>query len=194
MSANALSTSITLLQRLREPNQPAAWERFARLYTPILVEWARRQGFHEADAADLIQDLFLKLVRVLPAYAREPGQSFRNWLHRLLVNQGHDFRRRKATRPLPGIAELGGSLEDIEAHSGAEIEEDEYRRLVVRRALELIRPEFGEVTWTAFEHVMLEGRPAGEVAGQLGITTNAVYLTRHRVLTRLRREIDGFLE
>ena len=35
---------------------------------------------------------------------------------------------------------------------------------------------------------------AAEVARELGVTENAVYLARHRVLTRLRREIDGFVE
>jgi len=63
-------TSVTLLDRLRRGGEPAAWDRFARLYTPLLRAWAVRQGFQDADAADLTQDVLLKLVHELPAYAR----------------------------------------------------------------------------------------------------------------------------
>jgi RNA polymerase sigma-70 factor (ECF subfamily) len=184
-------TSLTLLDRLRESNQPEAWERFVRLYTPLLLVWARRQGFQETDAEDVVQEVLVKLVRVLPEYQRGEGQSFRSWLFRLTVNQCRDFRRRKATRALPGA----GGLSDVRDDSPvAELDEAEYRRLLVRRGMELIRADFGEATWTAFTRVMVEGRGVAEVAAELHITENAVFLARHRVLSRLRQELDGLLE
>jgi hypothetical protein len=36
------TTPITLLQRLKQPDSGAAWERFIELYTPFLLYWARR--------------------------------------------------------------------------------------------------------------------------------------------------------
>jgi hypothetical protein len=36
------STSATLLIRLRQPANQAAWTQFVRLYTPLLVYWARK--------------------------------------------------------------------------------------------------------------------------------------------------------
>ncbi len=186
-----LTTSPTLLARLREPGQHDAWERFVRLYTPLLLEWSKRQQFQDADAADLTQEVLVKLIHLLPGYERRPGDSFRGWLCRVTTNQCRDFRRRKATRPLP--ADQGLSA-DLGERSPPDFEEVEYRRALVGRGLELIRPDFNDATWAAFEAVMVHGRPVPEVADELGLTSNAVYLARHRVLTRLREELDGFLD
>jgi RNA polymerase sigma-70 factor (ECF subfamily) len=186
-----LTTSPTLLNRLRQANQPEAWARFVRLYTPLLLLWARQQGFQEADAEDLVQEVLVKLVRELPAYQRGEGQSFRGWLFRVSVNQCRDFRRRRATRALPGPDGLG---EVCDAAPVSELEEAEYRRLLVRRALDVVRPDFNESTWTAFQAVMVEGRPVAAVAAELNLSPNAVYLARHRVLKRLHEELAGLLE
>jgi RNA polymerase sigma-70 factor (ECF subfamily) len=186
-----LTTSPTLLARLRQPNQPEAWARFVNLYTPLLLTWAKRQGFQEADARDLAQDVLVKLVRELPAYERPEGQSFRGWLFRVTVNQCRDFRRRKATRPLPGPDGLSAASDHDHV---SEMEEAEYRRLLVRRGQEVIRPDFNETTWAAFTKMMVEGRSAPDVAAELHISVNAVYLARHRVLDRLRQELDGLLD
>ena len=72
-----LTTSPTLLNRLRQPSEPEAWARFVNLYTPLLLSWAGRQGFQEADARDLVQEVLVKLVRALPTYERREGQTFR---------------------------------------------------------------------------------------------------------------------
>jgi RNA polymerase sigma-70 factor (ECF subfamily) len=74
------------------------------------------------------------------------------------------------------------------------LEEAEYRSVVVKRALDLIRSDFEPQTWAAFTGVMVDGRSAKDVAAELGMTVNAVYLACHRVMTRLREEIDGLME
>jgi RNA polymerase sigma-70 factor (ECF subfamily) len=47
--------------------------------------------------------------------------------------------------------------------------------------------------WQAFHETMLRGRPIGAVAAELGVTPNAVYVARSRVLKRLRQELAGLL-
>jgi hypothetical protein len=65
-------TSVSLLQRLRQPHDKEAWERFVQLYTPLFFYWARRAGLREHDAADLVQDVFTTLEAALngPASGR----------------------------------------------------------------------------------------------------------------------------
>jgi RNA polymerase sigma-70 factor, ECF subfamily len=191
MESSSPSTSLTLLERLRLRDHSDAWSRFVQLYTPLLQKWAKQQGLQEADAADLTQEVLVKLMDELPHYTRGEGQSFRGWLYRVTANQCRDFRRRVATRALPNADGLSDVDEDPQP---SDFEEVDYRRSLVNRALELIRAEFKDQTWTAFEQLMIEGRSAADIARDLNTTENAVYLARHRVLTRLRREIDGFLE
>jgi RNA polymerase sigma-70 factor (ECF subfamily) len=183
------TTSLTLLDRLRRPGQPEAWDRFVRLYAPLLLQWAEHQGFEAADAEDLTKTVLVKLIRRLPTYERRDGQSFRGWLFTVCRNECHDFRTRKATRALPG--DVG--LETVAAPRD-DPDETEYRRHLVRRALELVRTDFSAETWTAFTRFVLDDRSAPEVARELGVTPNAVYLARNRVLTRVREELTGFLD
>jgi RNA polymerase sigma-70 factor (ECF subfamily) len=58
-----------------------------------------------------------------------------------------------------------------------------------RRAMELIRTEFEEQTWRAFLRVTVEGQSPRDVAVDLGMTPNAVYIAKSRVLCRLREEL-----
>jgi RNA polymerase sigma-70 factor, ECF subfamily len=75
------TTPISLLERMRQPDQPAAWSRFVELYTPVLLTWAQRLGVKPRDAADLVQEVFTVLVCKLPEFHYNHQQSFRRWLH-----------------------------------------------------------------------------------------------------------------
>jgi RNA polymerase sigma-70 factor (ECF subfamily) len=72
--------------------------------------------------------------------------------------------------------------------------ETEYRRRLTRRALEIMQDEFQPATWKACWETVVGGRSAAEVAKDLGLTVNAVYLAKSRVLRRLREELDGLLD
>ena len=187
------TTSLTLLAKLRTQEETDSWDRFVKLYTPLLNYWAKKEGFQEADADDLTQEIFVKLMELIWAYQVKPGNSFRSWLFAVTRNQGRDFRRRRATRR-QGTAEGLSRVEAREEDDLGVLDEQEYRQILTRRALELIRPDFGEATWRAFESVVQQGVSAQETATKLGITPNAVYLARNRVLTRLREELEGFLD
>jgi RNA polymerase sigma-70 factor (ECF subfamily) len=67
-------------------------------------------------------------------------------------------------------------------------------RLVLGTLLQLVRPDFNENTWAAFEMQAIQERPAIEIANALGMTKNAVLCARSRVLNRLRREAKGLAE
>ena len=49
------TTSSGLLERLCQPQEQSAWERFGKLYTPLLFQWADRLDVHDPEAADLVQ-------------------------------------------------------------------------------------------------------------------------------------------
>ncbi len=57
-----------------------------------------------------------------------------------------------------------------------------------------MRTEFAPTTWKACWETIVQGRPGTEVARALGISENAVYIARCRVLRRLRQELGGLME
>ncbi len=68
------------------------------------------------------------------------------------------------------------------------------RGYVAGRLLKLIEPEFEPSTWQAFRRVVLDGLKAAEAAAELGISVNAVFIAKSRVMRRLRQEMQGLTD
>ena len=185
-------TPISLLARLREPFDAEAWARFVSLFTPLIYAWGRAAGLQQQDAADLVQDVFVKLLHILPDFKYDARKGFRPWLRTVTLNTWRDRFKRRSDRPLPGDE---GTLATAVAPDGLEdFWEAEYRRHLVNRALALMQADFHGVTWKAFWEQVAEGRPAKEVASELSISPGAAYAAKFRVLNRLRQELDGLLD
>ena len=185
------TTSQSLMDRLRRPADAGAWERFVRLYTPLLFHWGRRAGLPEADAADLVQDVLTLLVQKMPAFRYEPGQSFRGWLRTVTMNKWRDGGRRR--NPAAPVADTP-AVDALPAAAPDPFEEVEYRRHLVSRALRVMQAEFEPTTWKACWEFVVSDRPAAEVAAELGVSVDVVYAAKSRVLRRLREELAGLLD
>ena len=184
--------------RARRENDPAAWRRLVSLYSPLVYRWCRQAGLQRADAADVGQEVFQSVARGLAAFRhRRPAGTFRGWLRTVTKNKIKDWLGKR-----PG--ELTGVL-DLEQRAGAKSHNYELpdaddslnqreARMVATRALELIRRDFQERTWQAFEQLTLEGARARDAAERLGMSVSAVYMARWRVLHRLREEFADLLE
>src|SRR5262249_5968124 len=127
-----VTTSPSLLERLRQPNDQAAWARFVELYSPLLYYWARRAGLQAADASDLVQDVFEVLVRQMPLFVYSPHKSFRGWLRSVTLNRWRERHRRRTEAVLgaddPALSALPAPEDP------AALEEAEYRQHLARRA------------------------------------------------------------
>lgn len=185
------TTSISLLERLRQPTEKDTWNRFVDLYTPLLYYWARQLGLQESDSADLVQDVFLLLIHKLPEFTHNRAGSFRSWLRTVLFNQFHTIQRRRAPVTVGG----GRALDDVTvADDVAAFGEREYQAYLARRALQVMQKDFQPNTWRACWEQVVNGRSAAEVAAELGISEGAAYVAKCRVLRRLRQELGGLLE
>lgn len=182
------STSVSLLKRLGQPENQRAWDRFVQLYTPLLFYWAHKAGLDSADAGDLVQDVFCILVRKLPTFDYDASKSFRSWLKTVLQNTLINRRRRKLPQTQPDMDLLPPQPQ---ANEAIKLEEAEYRQYLVARAVELMQAEFEPKTWQACWRLVVMGRPGAEVAQELGMSVNAVYLAKSRVLAALRSELEG---
>ncbi|WP_020467988.1 RNA polymerase sigma factor [Zavarzinella formosa] len=183
------TTPVTLLDRLRHSPDEAAWRRLVHLYTPLLFSWARRAGMTEHDAADLVQEVLTVLVQILPQFHYDRQGHFRGWLRTITLNKLRDRKRREA------LVVNVPMDEDPAAADGADsFWEREYRHELTARALQLMQADFAPTTWKACWEFVAQGRSAADVASELGITENAVYLAKCRILRRLRQELAGLVE
>lgn len=184
---------MSLLQRA-QGQDPAAWQRLVSLYSPVVFHWCRKTGLQPADAADVGQEVFRAVARKLSEFRRDQGgDTFRGWLRAITRNKIRDYFRNRSPeqtgggrlpmRPapvLPDAVDDAGQREEV--------------RLVCRRAVDLIREEFNEPTWLAFWAVEIDGRRPADVAADLRLSVNAVYLAKSRVLRRLREEFADLAE
>src|SRR5687768_354755 len=106
-----------LLDRLRRNGCRSDWERFVDLYSPLLEHWARRLA-PSGEAADLVQDVLLRVMLQLPSFTGEGDRSFLAWLREVMLNRWRDLCRRAAVRPCAGDpAALAAIAEDDGLHA-----------------------------------------------------------------------------
>ena len=88
------SISSTLLGQIRA-KRPEAWRRLVDLYGPVVYRWCRQMGVNDADAADLVQEVFVAVAAHLEQFHRDrPEDSFGAWLRTVTQNKVRDHLRR----------------------------------------------------------------------------------------------------
>jgi RNA polymerase sigma-70 factor (ECF subfamily) len=191
-SQQGTRTSSSLLDCVRA-NEGDAWRRFVQLYSPLVYSWAKRCGLKKQDAADVMQEVFHAVARHVVRFKRAGSTgSFRAWLWTITRNKVRDHFRMLGALPVGG-SEMHLQLQELPEQEPESWSQDgECSRVaLVRRAAELVRNDFEPRTWQAFWRLAVEGQSAREIASALGMTGDAVYQAKARVLRRLRDELEG---
>jgi RNA polymerase sigma-70 factor (ECF subfamily) len=189
----AESTSSSLIARIRQ-RDAEAWQRFTRLYGPLVYGWARQAGLQDADIADVMQDVFRAVADGVDGFQHGADRGFRGWMWGITRNKLHDHFRRRATHPAsPGGTDAYEQLQQL-----PEIPPDEWgesnsslpERSLLHRALDMIRGDFDEHTWQAFWRLAAGSESAAEIGSDLDMTPRAVRQAKYRILRRLRSELE----
>jgi RNA polymerase sigma-70 factor, ECF subfamily len=185
------STSTGLIDRLRQQDADA-WQRLARLYTPLVYRWARQCELQSSDAADVAQEVFAAVARNIDGFRYDrPEASFRGWLWTITRNQIRLHYRRGKDRP----EARGGSTANLVLHqqpeedSPSEPADFADETSLVHRAVQLLKSDFQPQTWQAFWRMVVDGASAVDVGAELGMTPAAVRQAKYRVLCRLQDEL-----
>lgn len=190
----SLSTSLSLLGRVRL-HENEAWERFARLYGPLVYSWSRRSGLQDSDAADVTQEVFVILSHQIDRFDQyRSGAKFRAWLWGIVRNKLKEHGRVRRAEPMTGHSgDRSEFVADRLPSTGDPTAEQETKALA-NRALELIKTDFAPQTWEIFWRVTMVGDRPAEVATELGVSVASVYTAKSRVLKHLRTELVGLIE
>jgi RNA polymerase sigma-70 factor (ECF subfamily) len=188
----ATDTPISLLDRLRSPENDEAWRECSSLYEPLIRRWVGRLVSRPDSVDDVTQEVLKALVEGIPGFQhnRRKG-AFRAWLRSITI---HRIRRHWRDQH-PNVKQLSDArdLEDPRsALSG--LWDEEHDRQVLRSLLEKVLPEFDAKTQEIFRRVVLGGSSPREITTDLGCSPNVIYIAKARVLKRLRQEADGLIE
>lgn len=174
-------TRLSLLERLRDSNNAASWNEFANEYARIVDDYARPYCRSEHDQGDIVQNVWLSLFRVLPRFEYEAERGgFHRLLKRIVRNTAIDWFRKRKRHP-----QASEVVDQLPTASPAEPCEDD-RQLILKRAIEMTRQRSNPMVWRCFEQHILGQRAAREVAEELQISPNAVYVNASRVAERIR--------
>lgn len=186
-------TSSSLLSRLRDSSDQASWAEFVALYEPLLTRYVRKKGVSEHDAQDVVQGIFISLLRKLPTFELDRSRGrFRTWLWQITHNAVVDWARsRKRVKTSEDVAR-GRFVEGQEEPDGDW--DTELQKRVLEFALEKVRGQTNPTTWICFEQHLLKGRPGADVGAELGMPANTVYVYAARVLARVREQCEAYLE
>jgi RNA polymerase sigma factor (sigma-70 family) len=184
-------TRHSLINRVRDGRDQQSWQEFHDLYESFLRNIARRNGLSHDDADELVQEVFAKVFQAIGEFQldRERGR-FRGWLKTIALRKIIDRRRRRG-REVPAVALAA----DPAAEDPLDAEWDrQYRQHVLEQAMVRVRQAVEPATWKCFEQHTLAGRPAAEVAAELGMKPNTVFQNAARTLKRVREKCEQYEE
>ena len=189
-------TSTTLLGKLRDLNDPVAWNRFVHLYRPMLLAYARGRGLRDADAEDVVQEVILAVIKAHPVGRFDAARGrFRDWLRGIAANKVTDFFHKTAMQSQRQSAADMNVLEQITdpASEHEPLWEKEWQRFVLRHCMDTVSSEFGADVLEAFRLTALGGLNSKQAGARLNKAPSTIRAARKRILDRIR-EIAKELE
>jgi RNA polymerase sigma factor (sigma-70 family) len=187
------TTRASLLLRLRDSRDHEAWLEFVSLYEPLTYRLLRRHGLQDADAREIMQELFVIVSRNIDRWDPDKDRgSFRGWLRKVARNLVIKWLKHRQRRLIAvGDSELMAMFnqQPTDAPETAEFD-DEFRCVVFQRAAERVRGEVQPATWQAFWETSALGLSPVEAGRKLGMEPGAVRVAKCRVLARLKAAVE----
>ena len=206
------TTRKTLLKRLQTFDD-ISWEEFYGIYWPLVLAIGRKLGMTQDVCKDLMQEIMFDLFKgeALLRYDSSRGK-FRTFFGVLVRHKALAMLQDSARCSIaPGtdgsgqkdISEAAARMLSPEGHDENDpfqkMFDEEYRNCLLSIALNELRNNVEPRTYAIFEMVVLQERPAGEVALYLGISraTIDVYCSRcrkalRRIVSEIRTENPEF--
>lgn len=178
-------TRYTLIQRVKDRYDEAAWKEFVDIYERYIYVVIRKMEIDAGTSEDLTQSILIKLWKKLPELDFNPEIArFRTWLSRVIYNAVVDHVR--SVKRSPGQVEL-----DENHGIGPQINQmmdEEWENYIANLALQRIQASFKGHALEVFE-MIISGIGPAKIAAKLGIQQASVRKLKNRVKARLKNEI-----
>jgi RNA polymerase sigma-70 factor, ECF subfamily len=190
-----ITTSPSLLQRLRIEGNERDWEVFFSLYARPIYGLAMHFGLPREQAEDVVQETMIAIMRRLPEFYYDPERArFRTWLWRIVKNITISHWRRAQRHPTVPLGDQGshpavpGLVDYADPANSAELERN-WRLVLVQEALRMLESDsqIRSQTLSIFRELVIEGREAADIAERYGVKRNVVDVIRIRLTQRLSK-------
>lgn len=185
------TTSPELLNQIRILKNDQAWNMFVQIYYKSVLRWLRESGTGIADdeLEDLAQEVFIVIVRNVHKFERARVGSLRKWIKSIAA---FIILKRKSQRSQQSKVIQFDDFDSVEILDSATDEDD--RMELVDQAVIMVRKEFAETSWQAFEMVYQQGKKPKQVSEELGLSVNAIYIATSRIIARVRQVTENYID
>lgn len=151
----------------------------------MLLSYAKRVGLSDADAQDAAAETIATFVQKYHAgqYDRDKAR-LKSWLGGIMQNKVRKTWARRGTVSLEEQGPEPQAADELAQHF-----DREWQLERMNQALEILRQETDPSTYQAFDLYALKQWPVAKVASFLGISRNAVYISKTRMIQRLRQTV-----
>lgn len=189
------TTRPSLLLRIRDPSDGAAWRTFDAIYRPMLCRFARARGLTHEDAEDVAQQCLGAIADKIAEFDYDPGKGrFKGWLRTLVNNRVRNLLRARQAKPTAGGDAVQQADTQPDAASPDEIFEQLWLQEHLWHCLRELRTEVEEKTYQAYEAYVIDERPLSRVCEEFGLTPNNVYTLKWRLTQRVAAKMKELLD
>jgi RNA polymerase sigma factor (sigma-70 family) len=188
--AKANNTRQTLLIKIRDQYDDAAWADFISFYRPYIYRVVQNlRNINANDRDDIIQEVMLIAWKKLPEFTYSPEKGrFRSWLSTVTQRTAYaHWHKRQKGEFFEGAVEA----ENLQKGLTPEVEkicQEEWEQHVADTAWANIADKFEPQILEAFQK-LASGEKGEIVAQELGLSQNSVYVYKKRVMAALQKEI-----
>lgn len=187
---NESTTSVTLLSRLRDGKDEAAWREFVERYGGRIYAWGIGRGLQRSDAEDVTQNVLLRLARYMRSFDYNAQLTFRGWLRRVTENALRDFASTEAKQPILGDSGVHLLLKSepnrIEL---AECLEKVFDLELLDEAKTRVKARVSDIRWRSWQASIEQPQSGKELARELGISVGTLYANKNQIQKMIQQEV-----
>ncbi|NQZ56191.1 MAG: RNA polymerase sigma factor [Lentisphaeraceae bacterium] len=193
---DSLATRSTLLNRVKDPNDEAAWEDFVDFYHGFIQMILNKMRIAQSEREDLTQEIIIKLWASLQAFDLDNNRAkFRTWLSTVIRNTCLDYlqstKSRKQREDNSAREDGEFAIFSVIPSELDQIIDQEWAQYMLERVIEHLKQFFSGKAIDVFL-LSCENKSVDEISQLLDIPANTVYVLRSRVKNRFMAELKQF--
>lgn len=198
-----IPTRVTLLNRIKNPEDNASWGEFYSIYRNLIFGVAKKCGVTDQEAEDVVQETMAAVAKHIKDFQYDPAKSFKAWLLKITRSKiANQFRARlpiQSAQPSPpGAENRTKTIERVANPTDYDIAgrwDEEWRLNLQEAALGRLRRTESAKQYQLFEAHVIKGWPVEKVMTAFGLKkADVIYQNKRRMTKALQHEIARLQE